>query len=66
MSKKITYLISDIDRSIAFEWIVESIDRTKFELSFILFNNKDSFLEKFLIRAGIKVKRIPYSSKKIW
>jgi glycosyltransferase involved in cell wall biosynthesis len=64
MSKKITYLISDIDRSIAFEWIVESIDRTKFELSFILFNNKDSFLEKFLIRAGIKVKRIPYSSKK--
>ncbi len=30
--KNITYIISDIDKAIAFEWIVKHIDSTKINL----------------------------------
>lgn len=63
MPVKVTYLLSDIHKALAFEWIVEEMDASKIELSFILFNNADSELEQFLVKKKIKVLRIKYRSK---
>ncbi len=60
---KIVYVISEIDKALAYEWVVENIDKSKFELSFILLNSKNSYLEKYLIKSNILVKRINYKSK---
>jgi len=64
MRTKVTYIISDIDKAIAFEWIAQEINKSLFELSFILYNNKSSHLEQFLIKNNIPVCRIKYQSKK--
>lgn len=60
----ITYIISNINKAIAFEWIVEEFDKSKFDLSFILLNNDNSYLEDYLIRYKVKVYRVNYASKK--
>lgn len=62
--KNITYIISRIDKSVAFEWIATHLDRSKFNLSFILLNDKGSELELFLIAQKIPVHRVKYSGKK--
>jgi len=64
LKTKITYIISNINKALAYEWIVEEIDQSIFELSFILLNNGNSFLEDYLIKSNIKVYRINYASKK--
>ncbi len=64
MKKKVTYIISNIDKAIAFEWIVENIDKSRFTLSFILLNPGDSHLEGFLKKNNIQVDRITYHGKK--
>ncbi len=46
--KKIIYIISDIDRAIAFEWITENLDKSKFELSFVLINSSASYFKTYL------------------
>jgi glycosyltransferase involved in cell wall biosynthesis len=61
---KIVYIISNINKAIAFEWIAEELDKTKFELNFILLNPKESYLEEYLNRLNINVKRINYNSKR--
>lgn len=53
--KSITYIISDIDKSIAFEWIVEVIDKSKFNLSFILINSENSYLKNYLEEKNFNV-----------
>lgn len=55
--------MSFIDKSSSFEWIVESIDRSKVELFFILLNDKGSYLQKYLNEKGIKTYTINYSGK---
>ncbi len=47
MKKKVVYVISDIDKALAFEWIAKGL-RSKFELSFILIGNDGSELSAFL------------------
>lgn len=64
MSKiKITYIVSGIDRSIGFEWIVEHLNKDKIELSFVLLNPGDSYIENYLKRQDIITKRIVYRGK---
>jgi glycosyltransferase involved in cell wall biosynthesis len=58
--KKITYLISNIDKAIAFEWVVEQLDRERFQLSFILFNPTVSKFEDYLAEHHIPFTRIDY------
>lgn len=48
----------------AFEWIAENLDSSRFDLSFILLNYGYSELESFLQKQGMKTIRINYSSKK--
>jgi len=67
MKKKITYILSNIDKALAFEWIAEELNPEKFELSFILLNEGDSYLEQFLKTKQIPVFRVQYAGKKhLW
>ncbi len=60
--KRIVYIISDIEKALAFEWVSEHLEPTKFELSFILLNSKDSELER-LLRQRHSVWRIDHAGK---
>ena len=56
--------MSNIDKSIAFEWIVEKIDKSKFELSFILLNSSKSYLHNWLKERKIESYLVPHQGKK--
>jgi hypothetical protein len=61
---KVGYILSFITKSVAFEWIVQELDKSRFELTFILLNPEDSSLEQFLRSENVPVFRIPYRGKK--
>ena len=62
--KNICLILSGIETALAFEWISERLDKSKFKLHFILLNSKKGGLEEFLIANAIPFKRINYSTKK--
>lgn len=64
MKKKITYILSNIDKAIAFEWIAEHLNCHQFELSFILLNNQEPFLYHWLKEKNIACFFIPHHGKK--
>lgn len=66
MKKKIVYIISDIDKALAFEWLATGIDKEQFELSFILLNPGASHVEEFLIQQNIPVRSLRCRGKKDW
>ena len=59
----VTYIISNINKALAFEWIANEINKQKIELSFVLLNPNSSELETFLKQAGFIVKKITYKGK---
>lgn len=63
MKKNLTYIVSDINKALAFEWIASYIDKTKFNIDFILINDGISDLEKYLIENQIPVLRVQYKRK---
>jgi len=60
----VTYIISNINKALSFEWIATRIDQTRVNVSFILLNPGDSELEQYLSAAKIQVARVPYHGKK--
>lgn len=60
----VTLILSNHDRAIAYEWLVDMIDREKINLSFILMNPGDSFIERFLSERRVPFIRIIYHGKK--
>lgn len=62
---QVCYIISDIDKALAFEWIASALQKT-LDIRFILLNNKDSALERFLIQEEIPVIRITCQGKRDW
>lgn len=60
--KKLIYIVSDIDKSLHFEWIAPYLNE-HFKLSFILMGIPNSALKKFLIRQKIHVVAIPYKKQ---
>ena len=58
------YIISKIDKALAFEWIAGYIRKDKVELHFILLNSKESRLENFLKKNNIPVNRVDFKDKK--
>lgn len=64
MACKVTYVVSNIDKALAFEWIIEKLSAQKFELSFVLLNPDGSALEEFLIKKKILFTRVTYHGKK--
>lgn len=63
MAKKVTYIISNIDRWVAFEWIVERLAGNLVNLNFVLINSKESHFEKYLAQKKIQYFQFDYSSK---
>jgi glycosyltransferase involved in cell wall biosynthesis len=64
--QKLTYVISDIDKALAFEWIAMQISKEEYDLSFILLNPSSSDLERFLSANHFEVKHIKCAGKKDW
>jgi glycosyltransferase involved in cell wall biosynthesis len=64
--KKITYILANIDKAIAFEWIVEHIDKNKYDLSFILLNAQKPFLYDWLRKKNIQVVWLPHYGKQLY
>ena len=58
--------MSNIDKSIAFEWVAENLDKSKFELSFILLNSSDSYLYNWLKERKIESYLVPHQGKKYY
>jgi len=63
LKKNVTYIISDINKALAFEWIATYIDKTKFNIDFILINDGTSDLEEYLTENQIPVLRVHYKRK---
>ena len=61
--RKVVYIISHIDKAIGFEWITDTIDKERFELVFILLNDRPSWLAKHLSAKGVGVHELPVGSK---
>lgn len=61
---KITYIISDINKAIAFEWIVDKLNNQEFQLSFILLNPRQSELATFLLARNIPTSHISFQNKR--
>lgn len=62
---KITYILFQLNKSLAFEWILDHIDKSKYELSFIsIYVNENSFFEKFCKTRNVEFHRVDYTSKK--
>ncbi|MEE9372240.1 MAG: glycosyltransferase family 4 protein [Saprospiraceae bacterium] len=58
------YIISLIDKAIAFEWISERLNKKQFALSFILLNNSPSYLAEYLEANNVECQEIEYKGKK--
>lgn len=63
---KISYIISDINKAVAFEWIAEALDKEKFDISFIILNPFKANLEIYLRSAGFTVYHIQCRGKRDW
>lgn len=61
---KVVYILSEINKSLAFEWISERLDRNKFELSFFLIGNKNTALSIALKEKGIPLTEYLFQSKR--
>jgi glycosyltransferase involved in cell wall biosynthesis len=55
--KKLVYIISDVDKVLAFEWITPFLSQ-KFDLTFILIGKKNSALAKFLLSNKVSCQEV--------
>lgn len=60
--QKLVYIVSEVDKSLHFEWITPFLKK-EFQLSFVLLGKPDSFLEKFLKDENVPVCSIAYFRK---
>lgn len=64
MKNKLAYIISNIDKALAFEWLDDYLDKEKFDITFILLNPSGSVLENYLKEKQTQVYRVHYRGKK--
>jgi glycosyltransferase involved in cell wall biosynthesis len=64
MKRNVTYILSFIEKSLGFEWIVERIDRDRINLSFVLLGKKGTPLSNFLQHQNIPFIEIEYKDKR--
>ncbi|MCT4581709.1 MAG: glycosyltransferase family 4 protein [Flavobacteriales bacterium] len=64
MKTKVTYILSNIDKAIAFEWIAEHINNAQFEISFILLHHQEPYLYRWLTAQSIATFYVPHNGKK--
>ncbi|GAA4452883.1 glycosyltransferase family 4 protein [Rurimicrobium arvi] len=63
-AKNLTYIVSDMSKMIALEWIIDYRDKSLTNLSFIFLNKGDSEIEAFVQQHKLPFIRIPYHGKK--
>ena len=64
MPKKITYIISNVDKALEFEWVIQYLNKNRFDLSFIILNSSThSALADFALKHELKVKMIRYGGQ---
>jgi len=61
---KVIYIISNINKALAFEWIASLIDKERIDLKFILLGQKNTELSQFLSNNKTPYVEINYQSKK--
>ncbi|HEY3402705.1 MAG TPA: glycosyltransferase family 4 protein [Ohtaekwangia sp.] len=61
--QRIVYIISEVDKSLAFEWIAERLDRNRFQLTFFLIGKKNSALAQALKQMNVPFIEFPFRSK---
>jgi hypothetical protein len=62
---KITYVLFELNKALAFEWIADNIDKEKFEVSFISIHVAEhSYFELFCKQRNIEFHRVVYATKK--
>lgn len=61
--KKVVYIVSDIDKALAFEWIADFLNKEKFELQFFLVGKKSTALSLYLQKRGIPFTMFTLESK---
>lgn len=64
--QRVVYIISDIDKALAFEWLSEDMPIAGLEVRFILLNPGDSDLERFLRARQVPVERVLCRGKCDW
>ncbi len=60
---KVTYILSNIDKSVAFEWIANHLNTNRFKLSFILLHSEEPYLHRWLQEKKIDSIYIHHSGK---
>jgi glycosyltransferase involved in cell wall biosynthesis len=60
---RVTYIISSVNKALAFEWIAKYLNPSKVALSFILLNPADSELEQYIRQLKLPVVRVVYRGK---
>lgn len=63
-ARNLTYIVSDMSKMIALEWMTEHLDPSLVRLSFIFLNKGDSEIEDFVKKRKLPFIRIPYYGKK--
>lgn len=65
MKTKVAYIVSNVNKALAFEWIAERLNPEKFELLFIILNPEPGKpLEAFMRATGVPTHYFPLTSKK--
>jgi glycosyltransferase involved in cell wall biosynthesis len=64
MRKRLVYIVSSIEKSLAFEWVVDGLDLTKYELTFVILGKESTALAAFLRQREVTVYEIPYQDSK--
>ncbi len=66
MAVKVVYIVSEIRKALAFEWIVDQIDRQRFDLHFILIGEKNTPMAAFLRDQNVPSIEVENSGKTNW
>jgi glycosyltransferase involved in cell wall biosynthesis len=61
---KIVYIISNVEKALAFEWIASKLDAEKFNVAFLLIGKRETPLERYLTQNNVQVDVIKYSGKR--
>ena len=61
--KKILFIASYINFSYGIEWMIEGLDKEKFEIEFIFLNQKIPEIYNRLLKKGFSVEFIKYKGK---
>ena len=61
--KNICYIISGIDKALAFEWISELLDKNRYKIFFVLLHTYKGGLEEYFIQNEIDHIRFQYKNK---